>query len=232
MSQPSILIVEDEPIIADDIALTLEDYGYVVHGIAASVPEALAAIRTSVPQMALVDINLEGERTGIELGSLLNKKHHIPFMYITSHFDDETIQQVKATQPLAYLIKPFENRDLKINLELAFSKHKKQTFTPNKLFVKIKNQLMAIEPGQITHVEAIDNYAFVYTATEKFMVSHTLKSIEEKLAPSGIVRVHKSYLVNLEHISSIFDGYIMLNSVQIPLGKAYKQSFFDCIVTL
>lgn len=232
MNQPSILVVEDEPIIADDIAMNLEDFGYVVNGIVASVDEAIEAINKSAPQMALVDINLEGEKDGIELGSILNKKYKIPFMYITSYFDAATIQKVKKTNPVAYLIKPFDERDLKINLELAFSKQKPLTYQSQKLFVKKNQKLIALEPQTITYVEAIDNYAFVYTANEKYMISHTLKSIEEKLVDRGFLRVHKSYLINFEHISSIAEGFIYLGSAQIPIGKSYRQDFFDFITTL
>ncbi len=232
MSKPSILVVEDEPIIADDIAMNLEDFGYSVNGIAASVEEAIEAINKSAPQMALVDINLEGDRDGIELGGLLNKKYKIPFMYITSYFDTNTIQKVKKTNPVAYLIKPFDERDLKINLELAFSKQKPLHYQSQKLFVKRNQELIALEPQSITYVEAIDNYAFVYTANEKFMISHTLKSIEEKLMNRGFLRVHKSYLINFEHISSIAEGFIYLGSTQIPIGKSYRQDFFDFITTL
>ena len=176
MNQPSILVVEDEPIIADDIAMNLEDFGYLVNGIAASVDEALELINKSAPQMALVDINLEGEKDGIELGGLLNKKYKIPFMYITSYFDAATIQKAKKTNPSAYIIKPFDERDLKINLELAFYKQKPLPYRSQKLFVKKNQELIALAPQLITYVEAIDNYAYVYTENEKFMISHTLNS--------------------------------------------------------
>jgi len=232
MSQQSILVVEDEPIIADDIAISLEGFGYNVHDIVGSVDEAVGVIGNSAPTMALVDINLEGEKTGIELGHLLYTKYKVPFMYITSYFDEATIEKVKKTHPVAYLIKPFDERDLKINLELAFSKQKTGHYRSSKIFVKKNNKLIALNPQEITHVEAIDNYAFVYTVDEKYMISHTLKSIEEKMADKGFVRVHKSYLVNFEHICSISDGFVFLDTAQIPLGKAYKQAFFDFIVTL
>ncbi len=232
MNQPSILVVEDEPIIGDDIAMNLENFGYVVNGIVASVDEAIEAINKSAPQMALVDINLEGDRDGIELGGLLNKKYKIPFMYITSYFDTDTIEKVKKTNPVAYLIKPLDERDLKINLELAFSKQKRLIYHSKKLFVKKNQELIALEPHSITYVEAIDNYAFVYTDKEKYMISHTLKSIEEKLVDKGFLRVHKSYLINFEHISSIAEGFIYLGSAQIPIGKSYRQDFFDFITTL
>lgn len=232
MSQASILVVEDEPIIADDIAMHLEDFGYSVSGIAASVEEALEEINKSTPQMALIDINLEGDKTGIDLGEILHKKYNIPFMYITSYFDADTIQKVKKTNPTAYLIKPFDERDLKINLELAFAKQKPFYYQSQKLFVKKNQELIALEPQSITHVEAFDNYAYVYTANEKFMISHTLKSIGEKLVDKGFLRVHKSYLINFEHISSVAEGFIYLGSTQIPIGKSYRQEFFDFITTL
>ena len=232
MSQQSILVVEDEPIIADDIATSLEAFGYRVHDVVGNVGAALDSIAQKLPDLALVDINLDGEKSGIELGQQFHSRYKLPFMYITSYFDEETIRQVKQTQPLAYIIKPFDDRDLRVNLELAFAKQQAQPAITGKFFVKQNNQLIAIEPQKITHVEAIDNYAYVYTPDARYMVSHTLKSIEEKLAGRGFVRVHKSYLVNLDYINSISEGLILLDQAQIPIGKAYKQSLYDHIITL
>ncbi len=232
MNRQSVLVVEDEPIIADDIATSLEGFGYAVHGIAASVDEAVTVLGAGLPDMALVDINLEGEKTGVELGYLLHNRFKTPFMYITSYFDEETVERVKKTHPVAYLIKPFDDRDLRVNLDLAFARQKKRPFPTDKIFVKKANRLIALDPQAITHVEAIDNYAFVYTADGKYMISHTLKSIEEKLMHRGFVRVHRSYLINFEHISSVSEGFILLGNTQIPLGRAYKQAFLEYLVTL
>ncbi len=232
MSQQSILVVEDEPIIADDIATSLEAFGYRVHDVVGNVAAALDSIAQKLPDLALVDINLEGEKSGIELGQQFHSHYKLPFMYITSYFDEETINSVKKTHPLAYIIKPFDDRDLRVNLELAFAKQQVQPAITGKFFVKQNNRLIAVEPQNITHVEAIDNYAYVYTPEAKYMVSHTLKSIEEKLSGYGFVRVHKSYLVNLDYINSISDGFIMLDKAQIPIGKAYKQLLYDHIITL
>jgi len=232
MNSQSILVVEDEPIIADDIAATIEGFGYHVHDIVSSAEEALQVVHKKLPDLALVDINLEGRKSGIELGQQFHSRYKLPFMYITSYFDEETINLVKKTHPLAYIIKPFDDRDLRINLELAFAKQQPAPAVTGKFFVKQNNQLIAVEPQNITHVEAIDNYAYVYTSEAKYMVSHTLKSIEEKLAGRGFVRVHKSYLVNLDYINSISEGFILLDRAQIPIGKAYKQSLYDYIITL
>ena len=97
MIKPSILIVEDEPIIAEDIAMNLGDFGYTVLEIVPSVDEATNVIAQKKPQLILVDINLEGDKNGIDLGALLNKKYKIPFIYLTSHYDNNTIALAKAT---------------------------------------------------------------------------------------------------------------------------------------
>lgn len=232
MTQASILVVEDEPIIADDIAMNLQDFGYNVKGIASNVDDALNAIAKSSPQMVLIDINLEGDRDGIELGAILNKKFKIPFIYLTSYYDDTTISKAKETNPAAYIIKPFDERDLKINLEIALFKQKPITYRSEKLFVKKNQKLIALAPENITYVEAFDNYAYVHTLNEKYMISHTLKSIGEKLVDKGFLRVHKSYLINFEHISSISEGFVYLGNTHIPIGKSYRHGFFDYIVTL
>ncbi len=232
MIKPSILIVEDEPIIAEDIAMNLEDFGYTVLDIVSSVDEATNVIAQKKPQLILVDINLEGDKNGIDLGVLLNNKYKIPFIYLTSHYDDNTIAMAKATNPAGYILKPFDERDLKINLEMALFKQKPFTYQSEKIFVKKNQEFIALAPHQITYVEAIDNYAFVHTATERYMISHTLKSIEEKLIDKGFLRVHKSFLINFEHIDSITDGFVLLGTKQVPVGKAYRTILLEFITTL
>lgn len=229
---PSILVVEDEPIIAEDLSLTLEDSGYQVAHMASSVQDAIIYLNNSRPNLVMLDINLDGDKDGIFLGNLLNTKYKLPFIYLTSYYDTETVNRAKSTHPAAYIIKPFDEKDLKVNLQIALHKERYNTFQTDKLFVKKENELIALKPTDILFVEAIDNYAYLYTENEKFMISHTLKSIEEKLNGKGFVRVHRSYLINFEKITSISEGMVFINNHHLPIGKSFRQALLDQVFTL
>lgn len=114
-----VLIVEDDPLIAEDISESLKEIGYTIAGIAYDSAEAMAMIRTSNMDIAILDINLESEKDGIEIGEYLQQKVQIPFIYLTSYSDKTTLERAKKTRPMAYIVKPFDERDLYTALEIA-----------------------------------------------------------------------------------------------------------------
>ncbi|UYZ61737.1 sigma-54-dependent transcriptional regulator [Hymenobacter weizhouensis] len=107
-----ILVVEDEFIIADNLQDILESNGWGPVLLAVSVEEALAHLAAHTPRLVLLDIMLAGPRSGIELGTLLRTHYHLPFIYITSHADKQTLQQAVATQPHGYILKPFQEEEI------------------------------------------------------------------------------------------------------------------------
>ena len=118
-----ILIVEDEPIIAADIESTLLSQGYDVAGIAYSAVQALDMIVNRSPDMVLLDIAIKGDMDGVSIAHLLRKKYFLPFIYLTSFSDKETLEKVKPTLPYGYIVKPFKDRDLLAAIELALYRH-------------------------------------------------------------------------------------------------------------
>lgn len=81
--------------------------------------------------------------------------------------------------------------------------------------------------SDIVYVEAFDNYANVFTEKDKFIISHTLKSVEEKLLPFGFIRIHRSYLINFAHVDSLSEGYVFLKGHKVQIGKSYRKDFIE-----
>lgn len=123
MSGINVLIVEDEPLIAEDIRLFLGNINYTVAGVAYSSTKALDLLATRHPDAVLLDITIKGDMDGIDIGEIIRKKYHIPFIYLTSHSDEDTIARAKHTLPDGYLLKPFDERDLLTSLEMAVYRH-------------------------------------------------------------------------------------------------------------
>src|ERR1700676_573447 len=113
-----ILIVEDEPVVAEDIRLTIEQAGYEFCGIAPSVNRALELVKQQKPCLVLVDIFLKGNLTGIDLAFELNEKD-IPFVYLSANYDHEIMEIAKRTQPYGFVVKPIRKKDLLIALDIA-----------------------------------------------------------------------------------------------------------------
>ncbi len=230
-----IYIVEDEPIIAETIKTALEKEGYTIIGMTDNAKEALFDVQELQPDLLLVDITLEGALDGIDMISHLKKKTEIPFIYLTSHSDDITLVRAKQTQPSGYIVKPFNEKNLKSNIELALYKYsiQKQSISSNEshnsFFVKNKGELIKIEVDDILYLEAFDNYCNLYTSNQKHLISHTLKSVEEKLPTHKFLRVHRSFVVNISKIKSIQEGYIFIDKNKIPISTSNKDELMKNI---
>ncbi|MBS3740982.1 MAG: response regulator [Candidatus Cloacimonetes bacterium] len=112
MSKKSILVVEDERIIAEVIAQTLKNEGYIVAGIESAGEQAVETTLARQPDMILMDIELEGEMNGIEAANIIKSKINIPVIYITAHMSPSRKKRAKIESNFEYIIKPFENEIL------------------------------------------------------------------------------------------------------------------------
>jgi len=117
-----ILIVEDEFVVANDLEIMLEAAGYETMGIAGSVKAALEEISKNIPDLVLLDIQLQGTLSGIDLARQL-KTRHIAFVYLSANSDQTTLQKAKATEPYGFLVKPVRPKDLLVTLDIACYRH-------------------------------------------------------------------------------------------------------------
>ena len=117
--QHSVLIVEDDPIIAEDIKECLQEVGFEVMSIVYDGKSALTKLAEQRPSIVLLDIHLSGRMNGIELAHHINHYYQLPFVFLTSYADKSTIENVKKTFPMGYLVKPFDEKDLLSALEIA-----------------------------------------------------------------------------------------------------------------
>lgn len=117
-TRKTVLIVEDEFIVANDLRQILEKAGYVVRGIVNTAGKAQEHIREQRPDMVLVDIHLKGAETGIDLGRILSKEA-IPFVYVSAYTNASTLEEVNTTQHYGFIVKPFREKDVLVALELA-----------------------------------------------------------------------------------------------------------------
>ena len=120
----SILLVEDEGLIARDLEDTLTRLGYRVSGIASEGAEAIEMARVLHPQLVVMDVSLRGDVDGIEAACAIQEDAPVPVIFLTGHSDTETLQRAVLTGPLGYLIKPFQEDDLRCAIEVAIHKHR------------------------------------------------------------------------------------------------------------
>lgn len=132
-----VIIVEDETIIAMDLQQRLEEFGYVVDEVASSTEEAILYIEKYNPSIVLMDIELKGSIDGTEIVDLIQQKYKIPVIYLTSHSDDETLKRALATKPYGYIIKPIDENQLNVSIQMVLSKRNDELRKINGEVVKL-----------------------------------------------------------------------------------------------
>lgn len=124
MSEARIMIVEDERIVAEDIKEGLENMGYAVTSVAKSGEIAIKMAEKDRPDLVLMDIVLKGKMDGIETAKQFRSRFDIPVVYLSAYSDDRILERAKLTEPFGYIIKPFREKELQVNIEMGLYKHK------------------------------------------------------------------------------------------------------------
>ena len=118
-----LLIVEDEAVVAADLEARLVRIGYTVCGIAASGAEAIDLAHEHRPDLALMDIRIQGDLDGVETAETLRKELDVPAIFLTAHSDDATFARAKLSSPYGFVVKPFDVRELRLHIEVALQQH-------------------------------------------------------------------------------------------------------------
>lgn len=229
MKSLNIYIVEDEPLIVSTIEMALRKQGFSAIGDAEDYTTALRDIELLKPDLTLIDIQLSGDKDGVDLATELDKKD-VPYLFLSSQTDPETIARVKHTNPLGYIVKPFTETGLRTNIELAW--HNYQDSKQHFLNIRYEGRLLHINQKTISYLKAYDNYCYIVTLSKTYLVPHTLKHISEQLRGSDFIKAHRSYVVNLNHIVSIDKNTISLNNDSIPLSASQKNSVVNKLKSL
>jgi len=229
-----IILIEDDWIIAKEIAYSLQDIGFEVIGTYDSGEEGFEQIKSKQPDLVLLDIDLSGEQTGIDIGRKLKEETTIPFIFLTALVDSNTIKQAKLVEPYGYLVKPIKPETLYSTIEITLhnAAHRKTSVeTPflkegltieESIFVKAKHRLEKLLLKDILWVEASDIYALICTTEGKHLLNTSLKVVEEKFPSSKFIRVHRSYIINLDKIEAIEEYHLIINNNKVPIGKTYR----------
>ncbi len=233
MAKIKVLIVEDELIISQDISFKLEDLGYQVVAMATSFEEAKETIDAEDLDVILLDVNLSADKDGIDVANYINQHKPTPFIYLTSNADYSTVSRAKDTKPNGYILKPINKKDLFTSIEMALSSKPEvnkeiKEASNDALFVNHKDALVKIVQEDILWLNAEGNYTKINTKERSFLVRGNLKEIQQNLT-DRFCRIHKSFVVNMEHIDKIVVYAVFVNDTEIPIGKMYKEDFLKRI---
>lgn len=245
MSQAvKIMIVEDESIVAMDLAMRLQKEGYEITGTADNSEEALALFREQPPDLVLMDININGNKDGIETAREIKKIQEVPLIFLTAFSQHEFVNRAKEVNPAAYLVKPFNKDSLNSSIQIAIhnfavlksrqpaAKAEKEDpgkepvlFFNNYFFVKHNYRFTKFSFQDLLFVESDNNYINLMTVSRKVVVRISLQAFADGVQHPELVRVHRGYMVNIGHIDNFNEEEIMVGKHHIPIGRSYKDDF-------
>jgi DNA-binding NarL/FixJ family response regulator len=179
MTGIKVLIVEDEPLIAKNIGMYLNNNDYEVSAIAYDPDEAIFQLKKHGPDFAILDINLESDKDGIDIAEYINRNNFIPFIYLTSYSDKDTLERAKKTNPVGFIVKPFNEKTLYATIEIALSNYAQQAnkHVPVLLAEKInKNLVTPLTEREFDVIKLMyDGKTNQQIADELFIAMNTLK---------------------------------------------------------
>jgi two-component system, response regulator PdtaR len=252
MADPiNILIIEDEAVLSMDLSDLLEEEGYFVIGTANNGPKALSLHQQNRLDLALCDIHIKGGWDGIETAEHLLAERPIPIIFLTALTDKATLDRAMRLYPSAYLIKPVTVPGLRAAIELALRNFTHSVTSPPQLlpslisplalkdeartepilrideavFIKHKYQFVKISLDDIDYIEADGSYTTLITARNRYALRLTIGHVLDRLSFPRLIRIHRSYAVNLNRVSTFNEREVCLPTLSLPLGRLYKPDF-------
>ncbi len=213
----NILIIEDELLIAEMLKEMLLELEHNVVAVAKNYDSGLELLEKHKEiNFAILDINLNETKTGLDVAQKINEGYKIPFVFLTSYSDKNTIKEAIALKPESYLIKPFSKTDLYVTLEIIKTRKKVEERV---LIIKDGHLTVKINHQDILWIKSDNIYIEIKTEGKTYLVRNSLDKFTEELNDSNFIRIHRSYAVNMQHIKAVNGQYVIVNDEKIPLSR-------------
>lgn len=229
----NILVVEDEFLVAKDLISRLQSEGYRITDHVKNGEDALASAAKSLPDVVLMDIDIEGKMSGIDTAKALNRHQRLPIIYLTKFKDDQTFDAAKKTGPCHFINKPVSQIALSRAIQMAVEQFRlfKESTTANKpgFSLKVDGKYQPILLESVLWITAEGPYCHLHTLGESLLFSKNMSAlldeIDEQVAPpSGLLRIHRSTVVNTQHIDAVNTQGVTVQGITKPIGKTYLAS--------
>lgn len=232
-----VLIVEDESIIADEIKDCLEENDFTVTDIVSTSETAIRSIEQQTPDVILMDISIKGKLNGIELAREILSKRKIPLIFLTSHTDKQIVRDAQSVHPDAFLVKPFNETELPVAIELAFTQHNQQLLKElstrvilnDAVFIKNNKKYQKVNVSDILYIQADGAYSRIHTSMGEFVMSFNLSQFHSDFNNRFFIRIHRSYIINLKSVSGFDNDNVYIDKISIPISKQYMNDFMHAI---
>ncbi len=238
-----VLVAEDDVLVSAKMCSALANKNYTVIGPARKGAQAIELCQTNQPDIAILDWDLADNVNGLEVAQVLKSKLNIPIIFVTGRLEEHVRQLAIQQNAFAFINKPFNDRNLMNAIDLAVSSFatkeveeepipstNQQAYMMNdKIFVKKNGAYIKLPINEILFIEATGNYATLHTNDGQLMASARLSALLEQINNKALLRVHRSFAVNMNNLEKFDDAFVHFPSKSIPLSKTYKADFMNHI---
>ncbi|WP_194850732.1 response regulator [Nonlabens antarcticus] len=221
-----ILIVEDELLIAGSLERMLEKHGYSVPAIAIDYGQAIRAMEREKFDLVLLDVNLSGQKGGIEIAHKINEDYRIPFMYLTSNTDKRTIERLKDTKPAGYLSKPIQSASLTTNVDILFENLKKN-HKDTEILIKIGSGLHRYFLEDIWYAQADHVYTELFHKKGSDLLRISLQGLMDSFPENEMIRINRSVAVRRKAIDRIDKTHVYLRDQAFKISRGMSDEVLD-----
>jgi len=239
MQKLKVLIVEDELIIAESLKIMLEGMDYEVAAIFTSGTETLKKFKPGFADIVMMDIQLGGNTNGVDTSIALKKMSDAPVIFITDITDDLVRKKaINESNAVYYINKPFNKLSIGAAIDLALKSLNKDlpenvvnehAFLLNDcIFVKNTLGFKKVMVADILFLQADGSYCDLHLKDNKITYCENLSFFEEKFSfAKQMVRIHRSYIVNINFVSRVHENRVWIGETEIPIGKNYRNALKD-----
>lgn len=233
-----VLVVEDDLVVRTTLDALLSDMGHQVCGFADNALDALVLFSTKMPDILIVDINLNGNVDGIELARKCNEIRKVPILFLTAHDDESIFEKAKSASPFAFISKPLNRqvlqRAISLALENSYAGATESAITDASeqvLYTRIGHRLRKIPIRDIESVEVEGKYCTLNLGGKAITCKITMKDLLALLPQKNFVQVTRNHAVNLDKIEDVDMAHmtVKMPHSEIPISRGFKEQLFNRI---
>lgn len=241
-----VYVVEDRAITRETIVMSLTTLGFEVVGQNDEAEPALEEMRNLEVDIAILDIDLKGEKSGVWLAHQINAEIEIPFIYLTAFGDARTLTEVMETRPHGFLMKPYNEPNIYTAILIALDNFSKQESAADKtvtepsdsenfrvkdsLFIKDRNLLVRCKIDEICYIKSDGKYLDIYLKQKQHLVRSKMTDFMDYLPQEVFIQVHRRYVINIGHATAVGAGFVQVMGEDIPVSKNFKDALNDKLI--
>lgn len=225
----NIFIVEDEVDLAENVENILILFGYTIVGKEGDGEKAFDLILKLKPDLILMDVMLKGKISGIDLTQMIRQVSDIPIIFITAHSDKYYLDRISTLNYDSYILKPFSKEVLISTIYLSSLKQNNVSSTNNVLNIRDKGFIVPLKEDEIMMLKADGLYTRICTTEREYVVRDILKDVNSRLSAKKFLRIHKSYIVNLDFVTAFNSKEVSVKKYIVPIRRGFFKQLSEIL---